>query len=140
LVRFSDILKKIAKNHGAKPSSPKPLDEKEHVRPDLSGHVNAPRPQTDPAPPALRGEPTQEINKGIMEQLFRSVLDTPPEGTPAAGAGSSPEASGGRPASASDEPIKRPKEIRRFRNHAELLKFASLLINDIEDAMQDSAG
>jgi len=143
MVRFSDILNKITKKHGAKPSSPRPLNERELVRHDLSGHVNAPKPE--PKEPVLRGDPTQEINKGIMEKLFRSVLDTPPEANAAL------EPMGAKALSVDWKPdvptappkprkISRPTEIRAFRNHAELLKFASLLINNIEDTLKETAG
>jgi hypothetical protein len=138
LVRFSDILGKISKKHGAKPTAHKPLNEKEFKRPDLGVPVRKKAPR-EPRPPGFVHEPTQEISKGIMERLFQSVLDTPPEaqGASLPSAGETPASA---PAFPSDPLAKSPRpsapgEIRKFRNHAELMKFASLLINDIEDAL-----
>ncbi|MHC4598981.1 MAG: hypothetical protein ACYS47_08250 [Planctomycetota bacterium] len=137
MVRFSDILNKISKKHGAKPTSPKPLDENELSRSYLGDKV-----QIDKGPAGLNiGEPTEELSRGVMERLFKSVLDTPPEAPtlprtdatvpPRASKAAAPKARGKKPAP--------PDGVRGFRNHAELMKFASLLINDVEDALKAPA-
>ena len=141
MFRFSDILDRISKKHGGRPTAPKPLSGAEFQRPDL-GHEIFPE-GVNPAIPGFTQEPTQEINKGIMAKLFKNALHPLEDGPPAGPAAYAPSAVGGgiAPAARSPDPIPGPpKEIRGFRNHAELLKFASLLINDIEDTMNRGRG
>jgi hypothetical protein len=134
VVRFSDILGKISKKHGAKPSTPKPLGEKEFKRPDLGVRIR--REKAPPAPVPFSEEPTQEISKGIMERLFQSVLETPAEASPPASP-SPPSPGRAQDRTSSGSLPSAPRALRGFRNHAELLKFASILINDVEDALGD---
>jgi len=139
-VRYSDILNRISKKHGAKPSAGKPLSEEEVQKDDLSGKVNLPPPANAPPPGPLQ-EPTQEISRGIMSRLFKNALDAPE--SPARGGPTFPplplaEATDARPKEA-EVPLSAPPpgEVRGFRNRTELLKFASLLITDIEDALNE---
>jgi hypothetical protein len=132
MVKYSDLLNRLSTKHGAKPSSPKPLKDEPFKKPQLGVKL-----QIDGAAGALSPgfvrEPTQEIPRSTMERLFQNVLDTPPSALVPEAAPSGPSVSGEAAAT-------RPREVQGFRNHAELLKFASVLINDVEDALKASDG
>jgi hypothetical protein len=134
VVKYSDLLNRLSSKHGAKPSSPRPLKEEAFKKPDLGVKLQVDG-TAGASPPGFIKDPTQEITRSTMERLFRTVLDTPADAPPAIDSEPSPLESSLAAAIPS-----RPKGVKGFRNHAELLKFASVLINDIEDALKGSAG
>jgi hypothetical protein len=134
VVKYSDLLNRLSAKHGAKPSSPRPLKEESFKKPHLGVKLQIDGTKGT-SPPGFVKDPTQEITRSTMERLFQTVLDTPADAQSSAPMESSPPET--PPAAAA--PI-RPQSAKGFRNHAELLKFASVLINDIEDALKGSAG
>lgn len=143
-MRYSEILNKISKKHGAKPTAPRPIEAGAFERPDLGTHVNLPAVQgPGQGPPGFAQEPTQEISRGIMSKIFQKALSLPEDAATSLPPSLSP---GGltpapRPVrNAGEDPPAAPREVRLFRNKAELIKFASLLINEIEDRVGGQAG
>jgi hypothetical protein len=135
VVKYSDLLNSLSSKHGAKPSSPRPLKEETFKKPTLGVKLQIDG-TTGASPPGFVRDPTQEITRSTMERLFQTVLDTPADAQSSVETKSSPPET--PPATA--VPLARPPSAKGFRNHAELLKFASVLINDIEDALKGSAG